>query len=112
MKRYALFAFRGDPICFIHVMLNALDLKSKGHAVKVIMEGDAVRLVEILQKEENKLLARLQEEDLVDCICRACSAKLGVLEYNQGCGIRLSDEMNGHPAMSTYLDQGYEIITF
>ena len=25
-KKYALFAFNGDPMCFIHVILNALDL--------------------------------------------------------------------------------------
>jgi hypothetical protein len=29
MKKFALFVFNGDPICFIHVLLNALDMN--GH---------------------------------------------------------------------------------
>jgi len=28
MQKFALFVFNGDPICFIHVLLNALDMKS------------------------------------------------------------------------------------
>lgn len=29
MKKVALFAFNGDSMCFIHVLLNALDLKEE-----------------------------------------------------------------------------------
>lgn len=112
MKKYALFAFRGDPMCFIHVMLNAIDLKTKGHEVKVILEGEAVKLIKPMQEDNNPLFHKMQDQNLIDCVCRACSAKLGVLEYNEQSGIRLADEMSGHPAMSTYTDQGYEIITF
>ena len=28
MKKNALFVFNGDPMCFIHVLLNAPDMKS------------------------------------------------------------------------------------
>jgi len=28
LQKFALFVFNGDPICFIHVLLNALDMKS------------------------------------------------------------------------------------
>ena len=45
MKKFALFVFNGDPMCFIHVLLNALDMKSKGHEAKIIIEGSSVRLV-------------------------------------------------------------------
>jgi hypothetical protein len=31
MKKIALFVFKGDPMCFIHVFLNALDMKDKGY---------------------------------------------------------------------------------
>ena len=30
MEKTVLFAFRGDPLCFVHVLLNALDLKERG----------------------------------------------------------------------------------
>ncbi len=43
-EKFALFAFNGDPMCFIHVVLNALDLDKKGFEVKVIVEGSATKL--------------------------------------------------------------------
>ena len=30
MRKFALFVYNGDPMCFIHVLLNGLDLKAKG----------------------------------------------------------------------------------
>jgi hypothetical protein len=30
MKKAALFAFNGESICFVHVLLNGLDMKKKG----------------------------------------------------------------------------------
>ena len=50
MKKTALFVFNGDPMCFIHVVLNALDMHTKGEDVKIIVEGAAVKLVPELVK--------------------------------------------------------------
>jgi len=30
MKKVALFAFNGELMCFVHVLLNALEMKDKG----------------------------------------------------------------------------------
>jgi hypothetical protein len=38
MKKYALFVFNGDPMCFIHVLLNALDMHARQDTVRVILE--------------------------------------------------------------------------
>ena len=51
--KYALFAFNGDPMCFIHVILNALDLNQKGYEVKVIVEGSATKLADQFQDKSN-----------------------------------------------------------
>lgn len=98
-------------MCFIHVMLNALDLDTRGHDVKIVLEGEAVTLIREMREKQNKLFALLEEKFIMDCVCRACSKNMGVLEYNESSGIRLADEMNGHPAMSTYTDMGYIVIT-
>lgn len=111
MEKYAIFAFRGEPVCFTHVMLNALDLDAKGHDVKVILEGEAVELVQTMREGEIRLFAEMESKGLIDAVCRACSATLGVLEYNEKSGLRMAGEMNGHVAFSTYTDQGYTIIT-
>ena len=45
MKKFALFVFNGDPMCFIHVLLNAIDMSEKGHEAKIIIEGAATKLI-------------------------------------------------------------------
>jgi hypothetical protein len=34
MEKYALFAFTGEDMCFIHVLLNGLDLQAKGQEAR------------------------------------------------------------------------------
>ena len=43
MEKVALFAFKGEPMCFIHVLLNALDMSKRGYEVKIVIEGAATR---------------------------------------------------------------------
>ncbi len=115
MKKIALFVFNGDPMCFIHVLLNALDMKEKGYDPKIIMEGASVKLVPKLVKEGNpmnKLWEKALGRDLVEGVCKACSNKLGTLESAQQQELPLLGDMSGHPAMSIYRENNFEIITF
>jgi hypothetical protein len=111
MAKYAIFAFNGNPMCFVHVLLNALDLAGKGHEVRIIMEGEAVKLVRDMTESQNPQFQQAREAGLIDCICRACSYKMGVLEYNEASGIPLRGEMSGHPPFSSYMEEGFELIT-
>lgn len=113
MNKYVLFAFNGNAMCFIHVLLNAIDLKARGaDAVAIVIEGEAVKLIQELETTQNPLYLKAKAQGLIDCICKACSAKMGVLEFNLTTGIPVTGEMSGHPAMGDYTQQGYEIITF
>ncbi|MGM0410551.1 MAG: cytoplasmic protein [Bacillota bacterium] len=111
MSKFAFFAFRGDLMCFQHVLLNALDLDQKGNEVKIIFEGESVTLIEKLEKSTNKHYVAAKEKGLIDCACKACSASLGVLEFNESTDIPLKGDMSGHPSMESYIKNGYEIIT-
>ena len=55
MKKIALFVFNGDPMCFIHVLLNALDMGQKGYETKIIIEGAATKLIPELEKKGHPL---------------------------------------------------------
>ncbi|MCF6461165.1 hypothetical protein [Clostridium sp. Cult3] len=111
MKKVAFFAFQGEQMCFMHILLNAIDMHEKGMEVKIIMEGAATKLIKELEESENKVYKKAKELNLFDSICKACSAKMGVLEYNEKCGIPIKGELNGHPAMYPFIEEGYEIIT-
>ena len=111
MEKVVYFAFKGETMCFIHVLINVLDMNSKGMEAKIVFEGESVMLVKELEENRNPLYLKAKEGGMIDSICKACSFKMGVLEYNSKVGIPFSDEMNGHPSMASYVAQGYRIIT-
>ena len=115
MKKITFFVFNGDPMCFIHVLLNALDMNDRGYEVKIVIEGSATKLVPELAKEDNpmhRLYEKTKGLDLIDGVCKACSNKMGTLEAVKAQGLRLLDDMTGHPSMARYREEGFEIITF
>ena len=80
MTTIALFAFNGEPMCFLHVLLNALDMKSRGFGVKLVLEGASVKLVPELYAPGGPLSGLWQkclDAGMVEGVCEACSAKLG-----------------------------------
>jgi len=115
MKKLALFAFNGELMCFIHVLLNALEMKEKGYEIKIIIEGSATKLIPEIAKTKNpmhQLYNKVKALDLIDGACMACSNKMGVLEEIKAEGLKLLSDMKGHPGMAHYMEQDYEIITF
>ena len=115
MKKFAFFVFNGDPMCFIHVLLNALNMNENGFEVKVILEGASVKLIPELYKPENplnKLWGKSLNLGLIEGVCKGCSNKLETIDAAKEHGLKLLDDMSGHPSMSGYITKGFEIITF
>lgn len=115
MKKVLLAAFRGDLLCFVHVLLNALDMHGRGMRARILFEGASVTLVAQLadsQADFHSLYAKAKEAGLIEGACKACSAKLGALQAVQAEGLTLLGDMGGHPALGRYLDEGWTILTF
>ncbi|NBG88345.1 DsrE family protein [Isachenkonia alkalipeptolytica] len=111
MEKVVFFAFKGELLCFAHVLINALDMADQNMEAKIVMEGEAVKLLKELEESGNELYKQAKDRGLFDSICKACSAKMGVLEYNETTGIPISGEIKGHPSMSRYIKEGYRVIT-
>jgi len=114
MKKIVIFAFQGELMCFAHALLNVLNFKEKGYEAKLVIEGSATALIEQLGKEGTPFaaqFAKVRAEGLLAGICRACAGKMGSLGEAERQGITLLDEMQGHPAFSTWFADGYEIIS-
>lgn len=112
-KKIAVFSFNGHATCFTHALLNTKDLNDKGFDVKLIIEGETTKLVKDLADPDvpySKFYTDVRDAGLIDCVCRACASKMGALESAEEQGLRLSGGLAGHPAMSEYLSEGYEII--
>lgn len=115
MKKVVLFAFNGDPMCFIHVLLNALNMHEKGVEVKIVAEGAATRLIPDLARDDNPLFQLYQKVGnlgLLAGACRACATKMGTAEAAKAQNLALLDDMHGHPGMAGFWEAGFEIITF
>jgi hypothetical protein len=114
MNKTVIFAFRGNPICFVHVLLNAIDLHDRGEVVKIVLEGEATKLIIDLRKPEHPLhvlYKKVKEMDLIDAVCRACAVKMGALETAEAEGLKIVDDMAGHAGMAPYIEKGYAIVT-
>lgn len=113
--KYALFAFNGEAMCFVHVLLNALDLAARGHEVQIVVEGAACGLVPKFTEAGSPLAPlwrQARDKGLVAGVCRACAAKLGTLTAAEAQGLPLLADMQGHAGMGGFLDRGFTIITF
>ncbi len=111
MDKVVIFAFNGNPMCFSHVLLNALDMAERGMDARIVIEGEAVTLLKGLEESNNPLYLKAKEKKLIDAICKACSAKLGVLDYNETLGLPIVGDMSGHPSMARYMEDEYTVIT-
>jgi hypothetical protein len=115
MEKIALFVFNGDPMCFIHVLLNALDMQTKGIDSRIIVEGAATKLVPELAASDHPLhilWEKAKDTGRIDGVCKACSQKMGTLEAAVEQGLPLLEDMHGHPGMARYRQEGFEIISF
>jgi hypothetical protein len=114
-EKIVLFAFRGDPMCFIHVLLNALDLHERGREGLIVIEGETVKLVPKMSNPSHFLAThyhKVKSLGLITAVCKACSTKLGVSDAVEREGLPLTGDMSGHPSMGAFLEKGYRIITF
>lgn len=115
MNKNALVVFNGELLCFVHVLLNALDMQERGQEATIIFEGQSVKLVAELEKADNafhQLYGKALQAGLIRGACKACSAKLGALEAVQAAGLPLLEGMSGHPSLGALQEQGYTVVTF
>ncbi len=114
-EKTVIFAFRGDPMCFIHVLLNGIDLHEKEMGGDIVIEGEAVKLVEEMSKPGHflsGLFIKARQLGIIHGACKACSKKLKVDGAIEKAEIPLIGEMAGHPSMADFIKKGYHVITF
>ncbi len=114
-SKQIIFAFRGDPMCFIHVLLNGIDLYDKGLGGLIILEGEALTLVPLMSQPGhmlNMLYEKAKKAGIIHGACRACAVKLGVDKDIEAQQIPFIDDMSGHPSMTAFIKKGFQVITF
>ena len=81
MNKYVIFAFNGNQMCFVHVLLNALDMESKGLEGKIVIEGEAVKLIKTnypdLQVVAGNIATAEATKDLIEAGVDAVKVGIG-----------------------------------
>jgi len=90
-------------------------MKEKGYDIKLVIEGASAGLIPkiaSLDKPMPDLWEKVKSENIVDAVCKACAYKLGSLDAAKEQNLPLKGDMSGHPSITSYIEEGYEIITF
>lgn len=114
-RKVVIFSLKGETMCFVHSLLNTLNLKEKGYDVKLVIAGRATQQVKELSDPEKSfanLYERAKKAGVIDCVCKACSALTKSLESAKKQGLPICGEMSGHPSMYRYMEEGYEVVVF
>jgi hypothetical protein len=115
MKKIAVLAFRGEKSCFMHALLNVVDMNDRGFDVTLIMEGQSLKLLSEITKKEDKLFSlynTVKTKGLISAVCRGCAKMLGTLEIAEKEKSPVIGDMKNHVSLARYIEEGYEIVTF
>jgi predicted peroxiredoxin len=91
-------------------------MHKKGYNVNIVFEGESTKLIKTYHDEKEKapfykLYAEVKEKGLISAVCRACSTKMGSVKEADAEGLPLVGDLSGHPSMSKYIEDGFQIIT-
>lgn len=111
MEKVLFYAMTGEKMCFLHILLNAIDLNDNRVETKIIFEGASVKLVSVFEEEKNPLYLKAKNSGLIAGVCLACSKTLGVFEKNNSYGLKMLDDMSGHAGIREYFLNGYKVIS-
>lgn len=110
-----LFAYNGEDMCFVHVLLAALDMAQHGMEARIVLEGTATRTAAEFADPGhtfNDIWKKVLDKRLVDGACKACSHQTGATDALAAQGIAFLQEMKGHPSLARYQEQGFTVLTF
>lgn len=111
MKKYLFYLMQGEEMCALHALMNAKAL-SEDNEVKIIFEGQSVKLPVAFEEKEQPLYKALKENGNIAGVCKACSKMMEVYEEVEKTGLTILDEMNGHAGVKPFTDKGYEVLVF
>jgi hypothetical protein len=121
MARKVLFVLFSDDVCRQnHALMYALELREKGHEVKLILEGSATRMVSALGDAAagpGALLREARDKGILAGACGRASSGCAsedparkVADVAEAAGVRLLSEMRGHASVEPFVRDGYELV--
>jgi hypothetical protein len=112
--------FSADACRQNHALMYALDLHEKGHAVKLILEGEATRMLGEIGAPGSRrgtLLRQACDAGIVAGACERASSGCAsedptrkVAEVARSRGVGLLSGLDGHASIEPFVREGYELV--
>lgn len=109
-KNVVFYGFKGNPMCFTHLLINALDMHKRGINARIVIEGESTKTAKEMMEAENKFFMEALELELFDGICKACANQMGVLDFFESKNIPILSDLYGHPPIGPYIEKDFEVI--
>ncbi|MEX2536660.1 MAG: hypothetical protein WD273_13775 [Trueperaceae bacterium] len=103
----------GDLGRAVNALQVASEFKGAGDDVAIIFDGAGTKWIPVLDDESHRRHKLwMQVKDKVAGACAYCSAAFGAKAGVEAAGIELLDDYDNHPSLRSYVENGYQIITF
>jgi hypothetical protein len=103
----------GDAGRFTNAVAVVKELHEAGHEVKLLFDGAGTRWVPELVKEDEKMKRKYAAvKETIAGACRYCAAAFHVREEIERTNVPLLGDYEGYPSLRSYLEEGYQIVTF
>lgn len=91
----------------------AKELKEFDDDVRIVFDGASVTFIPEIIKEDHYVHSLFSSvEDKIDGACKYCADAFGVLNEVEESDIKLLDDFDDHPSLRSYIQEGYQIVTF
>lgn len=94
-----------------HALIYAKELHEAGIQVRIVFDGAGVKslaaFAENTERPTHQLYLHLKGLGVIAGVCEFCSTQMGVLESIQATGIPQLNEINGHPSIARYVNEGF-----
>lgn len=117
MAKIAIFVLSGvqefHGTAAFHALLYARDLKASNVDVKLVFDGAGTGWIDEWSKPENrthKLYEEVRDSGVIEGVCEFCIGHYGDKARATGQGLALLAESKGHPDITRFVKQGYQII--
>ncbi len=109
-KNVVFYGFRGNEMCFTHLLINAIDMHENGINARIIIEGEATKTAKEMMEKNHKMFTKAKDLGLIDGVCKACSNQMGVLDFFENTDLKILGDLYGHPSLTPYIKDDFEVI--
>lgn len=115
MKKFAIIvhASETEGARALHALLYTQELHEAGHEVKLIFDGAGTVWIKKFEDEQhphNPLYKAVKKLGVIAGACQYCAGAFGVdNEVNQA-GIPFLGDVHGHPSLSKFVEEGFQIL--